>query len=161
MSGALGGLAADIAAGGLTFGAGALIGGMLGLAGARGIARAYNLSRGTDASVIRWSGEFLSNRATAAVMRYLAVAHFGRGRGDFVEGEYPAHWRELVQSEVASRGQRLARVWSAAEQADRVDRTVALRSDLEALLSEIISGVLAQLYPDSIRPRVATPDEPR
>jgi hypothetical protein len=161
VSGALGGLAADIAAGGLTFGAGALIGGMLGLAGARGIARAYNLSRGTDASVIRWSGEFLSNRATAAVMRYLAVAHFGRGRGDFVEGEYPAHWRELVQSEVASRGQRLARVWSAAEQADRADRTVALRSDLEALLSEIISGVLAQLYPDSIRPRVATPDEPR
>jgi hypothetical protein len=108
--------------------------------------------------VIRWSGEFLTNRVTAAVMRYLAVAHFGRGRGDFVEGEYPAHWRELVQGEVASRGQRLSSAWSAAEQADRA---VAVRADLEALLGEIISAVLAQLYPDSTRPRIPTRDVPR
>jgi len=45
LSGALGGLAADLAAGGLTFGAGALLGGLLGAAGARSLASAYNLAR--------------------------------------------------------------------------------------------------------------------
>ena len=35
-------------------------------------------------------------RFGAAILRYLAVAHYGRGRGDWVEGEYPAHWRPLV-----------------------------------------------------------------
>jgi len=44
VSGALGGLAADLAAGGLTFGAGALLGGLLGAAGARG-SRAPTTSR--------------------------------------------------------------------------------------------------------------------
>jgi len=81
ISGALGGLAADLAAGGLTFGAGALLGGLIGAAGARGLASAYNLVRGSDATTVRWSGEFMSGRVSAALLRYLAVAHFGRGRG--------------------------------------------------------------------------------
>ena len=114
LSGALGGLAADLAAGGLTFGAGALLGGVLGAAGARGLASAYNLARGSDATSVRWSPEFMTGRVSGAVLRYLAVAHFGRGRGDFVAGEYPPHWGPLVEQAVARHRAALGHAWSEA-----------------------------------------------
>ena len=143
VSGAVGGLAADLAAGGLTFGAGALLGGLLGAAGARGLASAYNLARGTDATTVRWSAEFMTNRFTAAVLRYLAVAHFGRGRGDFVASEYPAHWGALVAEVVASRGVMLAELWAGAA---RGDAPALLESRLRAPLETIASEVLGRLY---------------
>ena len=118
LSGALGGLAADLAAGGLTFGAGALLGGVLGAAGARGLASAYNLARGSEASSVRWSPEFMTGRVSGAVLRYLAVAHFGRGRGDFVAGEYPPHWGPLVEQAVARHRAVLGQLWSEAQRAD-------------------------------------------
>jgi hypothetical protein len=147
-SGALGGLAADLAAGGLTFGAGALLGGVLGAAGARGLASAYNLARGSDATSVRWSPEFMTGRVSGAVLRYLAVAHFGRGRGDFVAGEYPPHWGPLVEQAVAPHRARLDDAWSVAQRAD--DRTT-LESRLRALCEAIVTEVLAQLYPGSVQ----------
>jgi hypothetical protein len=144
VSGALGGLAADLAAGGLTFGAGALLGGILGGLGGRGLASAYNLVRGTGTTTVRWSGEFLTGRVTAAVLRYLAVAHFGRGRGDFVAGEYPAHWGPLVAAAVGSRRSSLDEVWAAASRGDTV---ATIESRIQPLLQAITSEVLGRLYP--------------
>jgi Domain of unknown function (DUF3482)/50S ribosome-binding GTPase len=144
VSGALGGLAADLAAGGLTFGAGALIGGLLGAAGARGLASAYNLARGSDATTVRWSAEFLNSRARAAVLRYLAVAHFGRGRGDFVASEYPPHWGPLVDATINARRAELDAVWAAAERGDAAPTLEPrLRTSLKAMLTEL----LGRLYP--------------
>jgi hypothetical protein len=146
LAGALGGLAADLAAGGLTFGAGALLGGVLGAAGARGLASAYNLARGSDATSVRWSPEFLTGRVSGAVLRYLAVAHFGRGRGDFVAGEYPPHWGPLVEQAIARHRAALGQVWS---EAHKADGTAALESRLRAALETIVAEVLSELYPDS------------
>jgi hypothetical protein len=146
VTGALGGLAADLAAGGLTFGAGALIGGLLGAAGARGLASAYNLARGSDATTARWSGEFLTGRVRAAVLRYLAVAHFGRGRGDFVASEYPAHWGPLVDAAITARRDQLDAIWSAA---GRGDPAAALEPRLRSSLEAMTAGVLERLYPSS------------
>ncbi len=56
------GLAADLAAGGLTFGAGALIGGILGALGAGGAAQAYNLALGAEKGTVGWSAPFLTQR---------------------------------------------------------------------------------------------------
>ena len=137
-------LAADLAAGGLTFGAGALLGGLLGAAGARGIASAYNLARGSDASTVRWSSEFLTGRVAAAMLRYLAVAHFGRGRGDYVASEYPPHWGPLVESCVAVRRAELEAQWSAA---GRGESAAALEARLRPQLEAITEDVLARLYP--------------
>jgi len=144
ISGALGGLAADLAAGGLTFGAGALLGGLIGAAGARGLASAYNLVRGSDATTVRWSGEFMSGRVSAALLRYLAVAHFGRGRGDFVAGEYPPHWGPLVEAAVASRRAAFDMLWSGAAGSEHA---AALESRLRALLEVTTLEVLGRLYP--------------
>jgi hypothetical protein len=145
VTGALGGLAADLAAGGLTFGAGALLGGLLGAAGARGLASAYNLARGTDATTVRWSAEFLTGRVTAAVLRYLAVAHFGRGRGDFVHGEYPAHWPALVEEVVGRHRAPLGDLWSGAA---RSEPPAALSAGLHRRLESITDEVLGRLYPE-------------
>jgi hypothetical protein len=146
VSGALGGLAADLAAGGLTFGAGALIGGVLGAFGAREVTRAYNLARGTESGSVRWSPEFLRERVAAAVIRYLAVAHFGRGRGEFVSGAAPAHWNEAVASAIDSRQHRLGEAWTFAHSGTTV---AALESQLEPVIKEIAQDVLVRLYPES------------
>lgn len=150
VTGALGGLAADLAAGGLTFGAGALIGGLLGVAGARTAARAYNLARGVDRSSVRWSADFLTGRVVAAVMRYLAVAHFGRGRGAFAEDEFPWHWRTTVEAAVQSRKPELSLLW-----ADAAGGTASgdLERRLAPLVRAITGEVLQGLYPAADRPQ--------
>jgi hypothetical protein len=144
VSGALGGLAADLAAGGLTFGAGALIGGLLGAAGMHELARAYNASRGSDSTVVSWSPEFMTARLSAAVLRYLAVAHFGRGRGEYVQSEYPAHWVSVVDGAVRQEGDRLAGVWGRSRDNSAVSQ---LAERLQPLLADATGGVLDRLYP--------------
>jgi hypothetical protein len=80
------------------------------------------------------------------VLRYLAVAHFGRGRGDFVAGEYPPHWGPLVEQAVARHHAALGQVWS---QALKADDAAVLESRLRASLEAVVAEVLAALYPDS------------
>jgi GTPase SAR1 family protein len=144
VSGALGGLAADLGAGGLTFGAGALIGGVLGAFGARGLAKAYNLARGANTGTVRWSREFLFARVAAALMRYLAVAHFGRGRGEFVSGSAPAHWQEAVQKALVRRRASLDALWAGCASAGQA----ATAAGLLPLVTASAQEVLIQLYPD-------------
>jgi hypothetical protein len=147
VSGALTGLAADLASGGLTFGAGLLAGGVVGAVGAAGLARGFNLVRGKTEATIRWSDEFVATLVPAAVLRYLAVAHYGRGRGEWAASEYPPFWREAVRAAIERQG--------------GVANVVALRGtdgcDADALakawrrkLTEICLGVLSDLYPDAL-----------
>jgi hypothetical protein len=102
VSGAMGGLAADVLAGGLTFGGGAVAGAILGALGAAGLAQAYQLVGGDDATV-RWSSDFLASLRRDALRRYLAVAHFGRGRGAWRESDRPDRWTEPVERALAER----------------------------------------------------------
>ena len=156
VSGALGGLAADLAAGGLSFGAGALIGGILGALGLGGAAQAYNLALDAEQGSVGWSAPFLTERFGAALLRYLAVAHFGRGRGDWVEGEYPPHWRRVVEDVVGRRSPALRATWArAAEGAGREEIEGQLRPIVEDAAAEALIG----LYPEAetllSRPRPA------
>ncbi|MFO1362888.1 MAG: DUF3482 domain-containing protein [Burkholderiales bacterium] len=146
VTGALTGLKADLATGGLTFGAGLLAGGVLGALGAAGIARGYNVVRGTEASLVRWSDEFLDGFFASALLRYLAVAHYGRGRGEWTQGEHPAHWKDAVAEVVASRRDALRGIW--AERAGDCDAErlgVALRGELRTAAL----ALLERLYPEA------------
>jgi hypothetical protein len=153
LTGALTGLKADIAAGGMTLGAGLLVGGLIGgLAGA-GVARGLNRLSGADEPVVWWSDEFLDGLVRSAVLRYLAVAHFGRGRGTWVEGEAPAYWKDEVGVAVARHSSRLHAAWAAARQretgAEREsggEPTSATRT-LRAALGQATAEVLETLYP--------------
>ncbi|HEX4886371.1 MAG TPA: DUF3482 domain-containing protein [Casimicrobiaceae bacterium] len=150
VSGALTGLAADLAAGGLTFGAGVLAGALMGALGGAGIARGMNAARGQAGIVVRWNDEILTGLVRSAILRYLAVAHYGRGRGGVVETEYPPFWQPLVAEIVAARGDALREAWSA--RAPDCDRG-ALEARLRALLSDAAREALERLYPGTLPAR--------
>jgi 50S ribosome-binding GTPase/Domain of unknown function (DUF3482) len=150
LTGALVGLKADVAAGGLTLGGGLLAGGLLGALGAAGLARAVNLVRGTDKSWIAWNGEALDTLLEAALLRYLAVAHFGRGRGDWERAETPAHWKPVVEAALAAEATGLAELWSSRGAQGGSDALAAqLAPRLRSLIDRLLRTVLAQLYPRS------------
>jgi hypothetical protein len=148
VSGVLGGLAADLAAGGLTFGAGALIGGIVGALGASGAATAYNLVRGAVDGKVGWSLAFLAQRPAAALLRYLAVAHYGRGRGEWVEGEYPPHWQPLVDA-VAVRHR--DEIIAALPAADQGAGSGAIADALQPVIAAMAIETLVRLYPEAER----------
>ena len=150
VTGALAGLKADIVAGGLTLGGGLLAGGLLGALGAAGMARCVNLVRGTERSWLAWNAEALDQITEAALLRYLAVAHFGRGRGDWVAGESPPHWAADVQAALAPHRATLAAAW-ASHVAGDADASAAPRiaQALQPVLATATLAVLARSYPDS------------
>jgi hypothetical protein len=115
--------------------------------GGTGIAKGFNLARGEDSSSVRWSSELLERLTVTALLRSLAVAHFGRGRGEWSEGEHPIFWQAIVQEAVAERKDELARLLKASAAAD------SARSDpdqaLTALLRQLGLTILARLYPGS------------
>ena len=148
LTGALAGLKADLATGGLTLGGGLLAGGVLGALGGAALARGYNRITNRDQSWLAWSPQALGLMAEAALLRYLAVAHFGRGRGDWQGGEAPAHWAGVVAAALEPQRTALAEAWSrrgaaapdaAAEQ--------ALAAALKPLLVKLGQDVLLRLYP--------------
>jgi hypothetical protein len=150
VSGALSGLAADLAAGGLTFGAGMLTGAVLGALGGAGIARGMNLARGKSGMTLRWEDAFLSGLVGSALLRYLAVAHYGRGRGNWSETEYPPFWPPLVAEIVDERRDRLTKMWTRREPACDVER---MASELRDFLSDAARETLDRLYPGEVADR--------
>lgn len=148
LSGALAGLKADLATGGLTLGGGMLAGGLLGALGAAGIARGLNVVRGTDRGFAGWSAEAMAPLAEAALLRYLAVAHFGRGRGEWAQGEAPPHWRAVVAEALAARAPEIDALWAArSTRADNAGDAESLARALRTPLTAALRVSLERLYP--------------
>jgi hypothetical protein len=141
VTGALAGLKADVASGGLTLGGGLLAGGLLGALGAAGAARAANLVRGLEQGSVGWSDAALNVMAEAALLRYLAVAHFGRGRGDWAAGESPPHWRAVVAQALALQQPVLDQFWR--------ERGTLTAAALQCVLSTAVLDCLRRLYPSA------------
>jgi len=142
VTGALAGLKADLAAGGLTFGGGALVGGLLGAAGAAGLARGYNLVRGAERPTVRWAPELLFNLVRGALLRYLAVAHFGRGRGPWQQSEAPRFWQEEIDAVLTERRERVEESLRHAQQ-DAPEAVGSLQHELDA----VARSLLTRLHP--------------
>lgn len=144
LSGALTGLAADLTAGGLTFGGGALIGGLLGATGGVAAAEGFDFVKGAKEARVTWSPKFVAGIMESAILRYLAVAHFGRGRGEWTESEHPKVWREVVADVVAA---------SSSDIDTAVQLTVSTKLGEDApvgrLLGQLTEKALAQLYPEA------------
>jgi hypothetical protein len=146
ITGALAGLKADIATGGLTLGGGLLVGGVLGALGAAGLARGYNVVRGTEQTEIGWTAEVLDELAASALLAYLAVAHFGRGRGEWTTSEHPTHWQEAVRAELQEHRAALGALW-AQRAGDLPEQELAAALSVE--LTHATRAVLARLYPQT------------
>jgi hypothetical protein len=161
VTGALAGLKADVLAGGMTLGGGLLAGGLLGALGGAGVAKGVNKVRGTEQSWARWNTETLGQMLQASLLRYLAVAHFGRGRGDWKPSRVPPRWEQAVQQALAAQGAALQAVWALREGggpeplpgAAADGSAPALQAGLEVALQPVIqhllSEVLRSLYPQA------------
>jgi hypothetical protein len=146
VSGAATGLSADLMAGGLTLGGGALLGAIVGGLTMAGAAWGFNTTTEREHPSVQFADPFLRTLLVGAVLRYLAVAHFGRGRGRFVEGEAPAFWQAEVEAVLARREADLARLWKAVHGA--ADDDTAAKLVLE-VLGPMTTETLERLYPGS------------
>jgi len=144
VSGATTGVSADLLSGGLTFGAGALVGALIGALTFTGAAWAFNTQTDRNEPKVQFSDDFLRTLVVTSLLRYLAVSHFGRGRGNFVESEAPAFWQKEVEGAVASNEKALIDIWQDARSTQRKND---VESMLAALLSRMILQILTSLYP--------------
>ena len=144
ISGAATGLSADLLAGGLTFGAGALLGSVVGALTFSGAAWAFNSSTDRDRSSLHFSQDFLRTQLVAGLLRYLAVTHFGRGRGKFIEMEAPGFWQKEVEDAMAMHQDALAEAFRLLEAKDTLEESTTA---LAAVLAHITTQVFTRLYP--------------
>ena len=150
LSGAVAGLSADVASGGLTLGGGMIAGGVLGALGAAGIAEGVNRVRGTDRSWVAWSREALAPMPDAALLRYLAVAHFGRGRGRWADAAAPEHWAAAVHAALEPHREVLAGLWRGIEGPEVGAAAIeTTRRGLQPVLAAAARDALLRMYPDA------------
>ncbi len=145
-SGALAGLVVDLKAGGLTFGGGALLGGIGGGLSAYALIKTYNLVRGED-NKLHWSCEHFREQVKLALLSYLAVAHFGRGRGAWRRDPRPEHWQREIHELVESQAHATDAVWKRASHINVGVTTVS--EEMETMMQEFGRSILLRLYPTS------------
>ena len=150
ISGAATGLSADLLAGGLSFGAGALLGGLIGALTFSGAAWAFNSTTDRERATLHFSQDFLRTQLVAGLLRYLAVTHFGRGRGRFVTTQAPGFWQSAVEDAMALHQNALAEAlrqigsWDNSINPANLEETA---SRLAMVLEKITARVFLQLYP--------------
>lgn len=133
-TGAAMGASVDLLVGGLTLGAAAALGALVG-GGAGWLAAAWkNRATPGGATLVQLSDEMLQALAEAALLRYLAVVHHDRGTG-----EMPASWPGDVVAAVEAHRDRLAPFWAAARtQPDPARLASALARELEAIARQVL-----------------------
>ena len=142
VSGLLTGLGADALTGGLSLGGGAIVGAMLGALGGYAFGGAYRLALGGNSGV-QFQPAALDRLAREALLRYLLVAHHGRGRGDFTDVEHPAHWTADVEAHLARRSEPLQAVWRDAARGSATDTAPRLRP----IVGDVLRDLLRQRFP--------------
>ena len=152
-SGAYAGLHLDAATGGVSMGlftvAGAVVGGVLGFLGGEAWAERQ---AGRTPTPVTWSDEYLDVLVQDAIIRYMAVAHFGRGQGQYIaDPEDPRFWVAKVKTLVSKHHSSLHEEWKRLREQDPVARTGEKSTQLTALLTSITLELLWSIYPASKR----------
>ena len=152
-SGAYAGLHLDAATGGVSMGlftvAGAVVGGALGFLGGEAWAERR---AGSTPTPVTWSDEYLDLLVQDVIIRYLAIAHFGRGQGQYVaDPEDPRFWIENVKTLVSKHHTTLHHVWARVRGQDLAAKTEEQSTHLTALLTSITLELLWSTYPASKR----------
>lgn len=137
-TGAIGGLATDIATSGVSLGLGTLIGSVVGAIGGISIAVTYNFKNGLRNTEVYWSTTSVNNFFIDAILLYLSTAHYGRGRGIWVYNESPSFLRNSIQN---------------------IDLTTSITDQykIKCILNDAISKVFSQIYQININK--SQPDE--
>lgn len=128
------GVMADLMTGGLTLGMGTLVGGLLGALGGLGASAVWQRTDQKDCSTLAWSHAALNQFTQDAMLLYLAIAHYGRGRGHWAKSETPDIWKHVVPRSA----QRYPIHW----------HTHLTASALQALLAHRFEMIFNELYPE-------------
>lgn len=147
ISGAAGGLTAEVLSGGLTFGAGALLGALAGALGGAGLFKGLALVKGGEQPVVRWEPEFLDKLLRRGVLAYLAVAQFGRGRGDVDEQlltDEQSPWAAATDAVLTRHRAQCSACWK-----ESVSGGQQAWSRLAALNDQVIRQTLAARHPEA------------
>jgi hypothetical protein len=137
-SGAAMGASIDLLAGGLTLGAAAALGALVG-GGAAYIAAAWkNRASPTGATVVQLSDEMVDALVEAALLRYVAIAHWARGYRSIDE-----EWRAAVFTRVQAQRALLAGFWNTARtQPDSQEKLLRpLAQELEAMARAVLIDI--------------------
>jgi hypothetical protein len=141
-TGAASGASIDLVTGGLTLGAaaalGALIGGGAGMAGAAW----KNRAGPAGSTLVQLRDDMLQSVAQAALLRYLAVCRLDRGLA--LPLDSASVWTSPVTTALDAKKERLGRFWAdARSQPTTLPATAALADELQTLMRD----VLRRLYP--------------
>ena len=152
-SGAYAGLHLDAATGGVSLGlftvAGAVVGGVLGFFGGDAWAERQ---AGRTPTPVTWSDEYLDVLVEDVIIRYLAIAHFGRGQGQYVaDPEDPRFWVAKVKPLVSKHHSTLHEEWKQLREQDLAARAGEKSTRLTAVLTSITLELLWSTYPASKR----------
>ncbi len=149
VTGAATGVGADFLAGGLTFGGGAVLGAVVGALGGAGLARGFEVVLARGKPQVSWSEEFLHAALRRLLLRYLAVAQFGRGRGVVGEAAVAetaaelAPWRATLEEALSTRADDTRRLLKDARKAGdggaRGNLVDASRGQFDAVLRAAIA----------------------
>jgi Domain of unknown function (DUF3482) len=142
-TGAASGASIDLVTGGLTLGAAAALGALIG--GGAGMAGAAWKNRASPAgtTLVQLRDDMLQALAQAALLRYLAVCALDRGLAPSLDSE--GVWAgQVVAAALEAKKELLTRFWAdARSQQDTLQATTALADELQAIMRE----VLRRLYP--------------
>ncbi|HUR90697.1 MAG TPA: DUF3482 domain-containing protein [Ramlibacter sp.] len=136
-TGAAMGASVDLLAGGLTLGAAAALGAVVG-GGAAFIAAAWkNRASPTGATIVQLSDEMLDALVEAALLRYIAIAHWARGTQ-----EVDARWKAEVTGRVQAQKLLLAGYWNTARTQPNPDRLVpSLAHELDSMAKAVLKHI--------------------
>lgn len=147
-SGAAAGLASDMATGGLSHGVFTIGGAILGALAERVYAKSQEEG---DPNRISWVSAFLDRQTRDALLRYLAVTHCGRGRGDYTDPrEFPLFWQKAAEQVIERRKEDLHQAWKLVQSPLLTpEKTHLARANLITLLSSMAQEILLQFYPEA------------
>ncbi len=147
VSGAAAGFASDVATGGLSHGVFTIGGAILGALG--GTAYAKSQDEGNP-NQISWVPEFLNRQTRDALLRYLAVTHYGRGRGDYSDPrEFPLFWQEETERVLKQRLEDLQHIWKQCLIAGTTKNNQQAIDPLVQLLTNLTLNILSRFYPEA------------
>jgi len=145
-SGLLGGICADLISGGMTLGGGAIVGMLVGGATTYALVRGYNLTQ-SGQNMVRWSEAHFIDQVKSIVMLYLAVSHFGRGRGAWQDPiNNPARWQKVVESAMKVDEAGWRSLWKKGGFSADHER---ISGSLVKQLRRLLETVFSELYPES------------
>ncbi|HWP13125.1 MAG TPA: DUF3482 domain-containing protein [Ramlibacter sp.] len=141
-TGAAMGASVDLLVGGLTLGAATALGALVGGSAAFIAAAWKNRSTASGSTVVQLSDEMMQAMVEAALLRYLAIVHYGRGPAG-AGAELQPFWKGEVVAAVEAHKAWLAPFWDVA----RTQPDDGQIADLGRELETIARKVLETLYP--------------